>query len=130
MSIFIGKKIVGKKFEEVENAVIEALKPEGFGVVTQMNLEKTFKEKLNEDFRPYKILGVCNPKFAFEALKQDDKIGVMLPCNVCIQQLDDSNIEIFAINPNEVMTGFNVEGLEAFAQQVTERLTRALDQVG
>lgn len=130
MSIFIGKKIVGKSFEEVENAVIEALKPEGFGVVTQMNLEKTFKEKLNEDFRPYKILGVCNPKFAFEALKQDDKIGVMLPCNVCIQQLDDSNIEIFAINPNEVMTGFNVEGLETFAQQVTERLTRALDQVG
>lgn len=130
MSIFIGKKIVGKSFEEVENAVIEALKPEGFGVVTQMNMEKTFKEKLNEDFRPYKILGVCNPKFAFEALKQDDKIGVMLPCNVCIQQLDDSTIEIFAINPNEVMTGFNVEGLETFAQQVTERLTRALDQVG
>lgn len=130
MSIFIGKKIVGKSFEEVVNAVIEALKPEGFGVVTQMNMEKTFKEKLNEDFRPYKILGVCNPKFAFEALKQDDKIGVMLPCNVCIQQLDDSNIEIFAINPNEVMTGFNVEGLETFAQQVTERLTRALDQVG
>jgi len=130
MSIFIGKKIVGKNFEEVENAVIEALKPEGFGVVTQMNMEKTFKDKLNEDFRPYKILGVCNPKFAFEALKQDDKIGVMLPCNVCIQQLDDSNIEIFAINPNEVMTGFNVEGLETFAQQVTERLTRALDQVG
>jgi uncharacterized protein (DUF302 family) len=130
MSIFIGKKIVGKSFEEVENAVIEALKPEGFGVVTQMNMEKTFKDKLNEDFRPYKILGVCNPKFAFEALKQDDKIGVMLPCNVCIQQLDDSNIEIFAINPNEVMTGFNVEGLETFAQQVTERLTRALDQVG
>lgn len=129
MSIFIGKKIVGKSFEEVENAVIEALKPEGFGVVTQMNMEKTFKEKLNEDFRPYKILGVCNPKFAFEALKQDDKIGVMLPCNVCIQQLDDSNIEIFAINPNEVMTGFNVEGLEAFAQQVTERLARALDGV-
>lgn len=129
MSIFIGKKIVGKSFEEVENAVIEALKPEGFGVVTQMNLEKTFKEKLNEDFRPYKILGVCNPKFAFEALKQDDKIGVMLPCNVCIQQLDDSTIEIFAINPNEVMTGFNVEGLEAFAQQVTERLARALDGV-
>lgn len=129
MSIFIGKKIVGKSFEEVENAVIEALKPEGFGVVTQMNLEKTFKEKLNEDFRPYKILGVCNPKFAFEALKQDDKIGVMLPCNVCIQQLDDSNIEIFAINPNEVMTGFNVEGLETFAQQVTERLARALDGV-
>lgn len=130
MSIFIGKKIVGKSFEEVENAVIEALKPEGFGVVTQMNMEKTFKEKLNEDFRPYKILGVCNPKFAFEALKQDDKIGVMLPCNVCIQQLDDSTIELFAINPNEVMTGFNVEGLETFAQQVTERLTRALDQVG
>lgn len=129
MSIFIGKKIVGKSFEEVENAVIEALKPEGFGVVTQMNMEKTFKEKLNEDFRPYKILGVCNPKFAFEALKQDDKIGVMLPCNVCIQQLDDSTIEIFAINPNEVMTGFNVEGLEAFAQQVTERLARALDGV-
>lgn len=129
MSIFIGKKIVGKSFEEVENAVIEALKPEGFGVVTQMNMEKTFKDKLNEDFRPYKILGVCNPKFAFEALKQDDKIGVMLPCNVCIQQLDDSNIEIFAINPNEVMTGFNVEGLETFAQQVTERLTRALDGV-
>lgn len=129
MSIFIGKKIVGKSFEEVENAVIEALKPEGFGVVTQMNMEKTFKEKLNEDFRPYKILGVCNPKFAFEALKQDDKIGVMLPCNVCIQQLDDSTIELFAINPNEVMTGFNVEGLEAFAQQVTERLARALDGV-
>ena len=129
MSIFIGKKIVGKSFEEVENAVIEALKPEGFGVVTQMNMEKTFKDKLNEDFRPYKILGVCNPKFAFEALKQDDKIGVMLPCNVCIQQLDDSTIEIFAINPNEVMTGFNVEGLEAFAQQVTERLARALDGV-
>jgi uncharacterized protein (DUF302 family) len=129
MSIFIGKKIVGKSFEEVENAIIEALKPEGFGVVTQMNLEKTFKEKLNEDFRPYKILGVCNPKFAFEALKQDDKIGVMLPCNVCIQQLDDSTIELFAINPNEVMTGFNVEGLQAFAQQVTERLVRALDGV-
>lgn len=129
MSIFIGKKIVGKSFEEVENAVIEALKPEGFGVVTQMNMEKTFKEKLNEGFRPYKILGVCNPKFAFEALKQDDKIGVMLPCNVCIQQLDDSTIELFAINPNEVMTGFNVEGLEAFAQQVTERLARALDGV-
>lgn len=129
MSIFIGKKIVGKSFEEVENAVIEALKPEGFGVVTQMNMEKTFKEKLNEDFQTYKILGVCNPKFAFEALKQDDKIGVMLPCNVCIQQLDDSTIEIFAINPNEVMTGFNVEGLEAFAQQVTERLARALDGV-
>ena len=102
MSYYISKTVKGV-FVNVENAVIKVLQDEGFGILTVIDIQEKLHEKLNVEFRKYKILGACNPPFAYEALKMEDKIGTMLPCNVIIQEIDKDVIEVAAINPLKSM---------------------------
>lgn len=112
---------------EAENRVVEALKEEGFGVLTEIDVAATLKSKLDVDFRPYKILGACNPKFAHQALQIEDKIGVMLPCNVILQQMDDERTEVSAVDPAASMQAVESDGLTAVASEVGERLRRVME---
>ena len=107
-------------------AVREALAAEGFGVITEIDLKQTFKSKLGIDFRPYVILGACNPKLAYEALLLEDHAGVMLPCNVVVQQLTDRLTEVAAIDPAASMQAIDNPALHRQAQVVGEKLRMVL----
>src|SRR5690242_7113684 len=106
MSYSTNKKVKGT-FDEVTKKVIEELKKEGFGVISEIDLKEKFKEKLNVDFRNYKILGACNPSLAYKAIEQEKNIGTMLPCNVPVQELETGDVEVSAINPLESMSAVN-----------------------
>ena len=98
MKYYINKTLsIG--FESAVEKVTEALKKEGFGVLTQIDIQEKLKEKLDVDFRKYKILGACNPPNAYKALQHEDKIGLMLPCNVIVQELENNEIEVAAVDP-------------------------------
>ncbi|MBN1187600.1 MAG: DUF302 domain-containing protein [Bacteroidales bacterium] len=116
-------------FEEAEIHLIEHLKKEGFGVVTKLDLQTKFKEKLNKDFRMYKILGVCNPHIAFEALQLEDKIGTMLPCNFIIQEIDTAHTEIVAVDPVASMQAIENENLTEIAAQVQSKLKNIVEEL-
>ncbi len=92
-------KTVNEDFDTAIARVTEELKKEGFGVLTEIDVKETFKKKLNVDFKKYRILGACNPHFAHEALKAEDKIGAMLPCNVIVQEHENKKVEVSAIDP-------------------------------
>ena len=100
MSYYIGK-IVETSFEETLERVASALKDQGFGVLTEIDVQETLKKKLNVDFRKYRILGACNPPFAYRALQAEDKIGVLLPCNVIVQETTEGSEEVSAMDPAE-----------------------------
>ncbi|MDA3928922.1 MAG: DUF302 domain-containing protein [Prolixibacteraceae bacterium] len=129
MTYYLSAIVANKSFEEVEKLVVEKLKDEGFGIVTEMDMTATFKAKLDVDFKPYKILGACNPGFAYEALSKVDKVGVMLPCNVCIQQKENDDIEVFSINPLVAMEPINNPEVEVFAKQVYDRLNSVIQSL-
>ena len=100
MSYFINKKIKnGISFENAIEKVTEELKKEGFGVLTEIDIKSTFKKKLDVDMNKYVILGACNPNYAFNALKEDSKLGVFLPCNVIVEEHDNGDIEVAAVDP-------------------------------
>lgn len=86
-------KTVNSNFEETIKNVTSELNNEGFGIITEIDLKSKFKEKLNKDFRNYKILGACNPKLAYDAIQKEDRIGVMLPCNVVVQEHEDGKLK-------------------------------------
>jgi uncharacterized protein (DUF302 family) len=115
-------KTVNGTFEEVIKKVTEALKEEGFGILTEIDIKETLKKKLDVDFKKYKILGACNPPFAHKALVVEDKIGTMLPCNVIVQELEPGTIEVAAINPMASMQAVNNEELHKIASQITAML--------
>jgi len=117
-------------FEASIAAVTEALKKEGFGVLTQINLTEKLKEKLGVDFRKYVILGACNPALAYKAVQAEDKIGVMLPCNVIVQEKAPGQVEIAAIDPRESMVAVGNPALDGIAAEVSGRLRRVVDSVG
>jgi uncharacterized protein (DUF302 family) len=106
--------------------VTEALKVEGFGVLTEIDVQKTLKAKINADFRPYRILGACNPGFAHQALLAEDKIGTMLPCNVVVQEHAPGKVEVSAIDPMESMKAVDNPALGAVATEVRDRLKRVI----
>lgn len=112
-------------FDAVITRVVAALKDEGFGVLTEIDVAKTFKEKLGREYRPYRILGACNPMLAHEALAIEDRLGVMLPCNVVVQQKDDG-VEIAAIDPMASIGRIGSKALEAPAREVKARLERVV----
>lgn len=107
----------------------QALKDEGFGIITEIDIQKALKEKIGADFRPYKILGACNPTLAFEALKLEDKVGTMLPCNVVVQQIDGSTTEVAAIDPVASMQAIDNPKLKEAALDVRSRLARVIDEL-
>jgi uncharacterized protein (DUF302 family) len=125
MSYYFSKTINGK-FETIETRVKVLLKNEGFGVLTEIDMRTTLKEKLNKDFRKYKILGACNPPFALKALEAEDKIGTMLPCNIILQEHSSNRIEVSAINPMVSMQAVENETLIDVAEQVSSKLENVI----
>jgi uncharacterized protein (DUF302 family) len=109
-------------FDEAVSKVTEQLKKEGFGILTEIDVKKTLKKKLDVDFQQYKILGACNPHFAYQALQKEDKIGTMLPCNVIVQEAEDGKIEVAAIDPMASMQAIQNPDLQAVAEQVQAKL--------
>ena len=120
------EKILNTDFESAIDQVTEALKTEGFGVLTEIDLKDKFKEKLGTDFRNYRILGACNPALAYQAIQKEDKIGTMLPCNVVVQEIDDEIIEVAAVDPYVSMQGVENEELAAIAESVRNKLERVI----
>ena len=129
MDYFIAKKIHNETFESLDQKVREELKKEGFGVLTEIDVQKTLKEKIDVDFHKYKILGACNPGFAYRALSADDKIGSFLPCNVIIQESESGDIELMAFDPASAMMSIDKPELSQLAQEVREKLSRVLDNI-
>ena len=109
-------------FDEAVAKVTDQLKKEGFGVLTEIDVKETLKKKLDVDFQQYKILGACNPHFAYQALQKEDKIGTMLPCNVIVQEAEDGKIEVAAIDPMASMQAVQNPDLQAVAEQVQAKL--------
>ena len=114
--------IVTGNFDTIVQKVTELLKEQGFGVLTEIDIQQTLKKKLDVDFKKYKILGACNPTFAFKALQVEDKIGTMLPCNIIVQESDDNKIEVAAINPLVSMQSVKNNQLEDIAEEVSKKL--------
>jgi uncharacterized protein (DUF302 family) len=125
MKYYISKKIK-TDFEQAIQLVIVALQKEGFGVLSEINLQQKLKEKLDVDFRKYKILGACNPPAAYKALLQEDKIGTLLPCNVILQELDDNQIEVAAVDPVASMMSVENKELSAVAKDIKLSLERVI----
>ena len=120
-------KTLDVPFDQAIARVAEALKQEGFGLLTDIDVAATMKAKLGEDFRPYRILGACNPQLAFRALQLEDKIGTMLPCNVIVQQRADGRVEVSAVDPVASMQAIDNPSLAELAQEVRGRLMRVVD---
>ena len=116
-------------FEDAVSRVRDALKKEGFGVLTEIDVKTTLKKKLDADFRNYLILGACNPPFAYKALQTEDKIGTMLPCNVVVQEVSEGSIEVAAIDPVASMQAVQNRELEEIAGQVRAKLRRVVETV-
>lgn len=125
MEYYIAKTASGE-FSAIVERVIESLKAEGFGILTEIDVKATMKKKLDIDFRDYRILGACNPPLAHQALTADDKIGTMLPCNVIVQDLGGGKIEVAAINPAISMEHVGNPTLNTIAESVTEKLRRVI----
>ena len=122
-------KVLNVTFDDAVIRVVEELKKEGFGILTEIDVRQTLKKKLNVDFRNYRILGACNPSFAYKALQAEEKIGTMLPCNVIVLETVDGNVEVSAVDPVASMQAIQNEGLGDIASQVREKLKRVIDQL-
>ena len=120
------KKVVSSSFDDVLAKLPEALKVEGFGVLTEIDVQKTFAAKLNVPFRRYRILGACNPRYAHRALSAEIDAGVMLPCNVVVYEGDDGRTIVNMIDPLQTMAR-DSGPLREIAEEVRERLTRVLE---
>ena len=125
---FTLQKRTERGFEEVLARLPELLKAEGFGVLTQIDVKETLKQKIGVDFRRYRILGACNPHFAHQALTADLEVGAMLPCNVVVYEGDDGKAVVMAIDPMQTMAAANPQ-VRAVAEQVRERLERVVARV-
>lgn len=128
MTPFFSTK-VDLDFESAIQKVTELLKSHGFGIITQVDVKETLKNKIDVDFRPYRILGVCNPRFAHKALTTFDKAGIMMPCNVVVQQHEDGTTEITLVNPEAMVKNMPDSGLEDFACEVTEVMRKVLKKL-
>lgn len=129
MSYYIAANL-GMPFEEAIERVEAALKQEGFGIISRIDMQKTLREKIGAEFRPYVIFGACNPQLAHEALKLEDKVGTMLPCNVVVQKISADAVEVAAIDPLASMQAINNPALKQAAATVREKLARAIDHLG
>lgn len=128
MSYYIATSI-SLPFDQAIGAAEAALAEEGFGVISRIDIQATLKAKIGADFRPYTILGACNPKLAHEALQLEDKVGTMLPCNVVVQDLGSGETEIAAIDPVASMQAIENGELASAAAEVRAKLQRAIDSV-
>jgi uncharacterized protein (DUF302 family) len=120
---------LNEPFEKAISSAEEALKREGFGVISRIDLQDALKTKIGVDFRPYTILGACNPALAYEALKLEDKVGTMLPCNVVVQARGDGETEIAAIDPVASMQAIDNAELQRAAAEVRRRLESVIESL-
>jgi uncharacterized protein (DUF302 family) len=129
MTTFGIRKALRATYDEAVVRVPEALKSEGFGVLTEIDIQGTLKQKLGVDFRRYKILGACNPPFAHQALSEDLAVGLLLPCNVVVYEADDKRAVVMAIDPTQTLPATGDSNLGTLAETVKDKLSRALGQL-
>jgi uncharacterized protein (DUF302 family) len=122
-------KVTDQSFDDAIENVTALLKDEGFGVLTEIDVKETLKKKLDVDFKKYRILGACNPNFAHQALQAEDKIGVMLPCNVIVEEHEDGKVEVTAVDPVASMQAVSNNSLKPIAEEVRESLQKVIDQL-
>lgn len=128
MEYYFSKTITGS-FDEAIEKVTEALKAEGFGIVTEIDIKATLKKKLDVNLYNYKILGACNPAYAYKALLAEDKIGTMLPCNVIVQEKVAGQVEVSAVDPAASMQAVKNIALSEIAAEISTRLQRVIGQL-
>lgn len=129
MTTYYFNKTLDLPFDKAIERVTDELKKEGFGVLTEIDVQTTLKKKLDVDFRPYRILGACNPPFAHQALQAEKNIGLMLPCNVIVQDTGDGKIEVAAIDPLVAMSRVENPDLEPVAKEVQSKLKRVIENL-
>jgi uncharacterized protein (DUF302 family) len=122
-------KTIADSFDNAIQKVTEALKAEGFGILTEIDIKATLKKKLDVDFYNYKILGACNPPYAYKALLAEDKIGTMLPCNVIVQEKIPGQVEVSAVDPTASMQAIENEKLAAIATEIRTMLQKVIEQL-
>lgn len=122
-------KTLKMPFDEAVEHTTEELKKEGFGILTEIDIKATLKKKLDVDFRNYKILGACNPPFAYKALEAESKIGTMLPCNVIVQETADGAVEVSAVDPIASMQAVENPDLGEIANEVQGKLKAVVDRL-
>ncbi|WP_339895741.1 DUF302 domain-containing protein [uncultured Algibacter sp.] len=122
-------KTLNEDFDTVIESVTEALKNEGFGILTEIDVKETLKKKLDIDFKKYRILGACNPPYAHKALEAEDKIGTMLPCNVIVQEINPGIVEVAAINPMASMMAVDNKQLMEIADEITAKLKNVIEKL-
>ena len=130
MSYYFSKVIAGKSFDEATELVTEELKKEGFGVLTEINVGETLKKRLDVDFKKYKILGACSPKHAYQALTAEDKIGVFLPCNVIVEEHENGDVEVSAVDPIASMSSVQNESLGGIAVEIQQKMKKVIENLG
>ncbi|OEK03040.1 hypothetical protein BFP97_16590 [Roseivirga sp. 4D4] len=128
MKYYHEKILENVSFDEAIEKITSSLKSEGFGILTEIDVQATMKKKLDEDFRPYRILGACNPPYAFKALQAEEKIGTMLPCNVIVQQVE-KGIEVAAVDPMASMLAVENSKLESIASEIQRKLKNAINNL-
>lgn len=130
MSYYFNAVLKNKSFDEAVEMITAELKTEGFGVLTEIDVQGTLKKKIDADFKKYKILGACNPHFAHKALLSEDKIGVFLPCNVIVEENDNGEIEVSAVDPVASMSSVQNDELGPLAMEVQEKLKKVIEALG
>lgn len=128
MSYYFHKTLSGE-FDIIMGKVKKELEKEGFGILTEININETLKKKLNVDFKRYQILGACNAPYAHKALLAEDKIGTMLPCNIILQQIKEGEVEVAAVNPVASMQSVENESLNDIAMEISKKLLRVVEKV-
>jgi uncharacterized protein (DUF302 family) len=128
INYYFSKQVNGN-FDEMIEKVTNELQKEGFGIITEINVTETLKKKLNVDFKKYRILGACNPAFAYKALTAEDKIGTMLPCNVIVVEKGEDKVEVSAINPMASMRLIDNPVLTDIAGEVSQKLERVVNSL-
>ena len=126
---YFNSKTINGTFEETIAKVTDELKKEGFGVLTEIDVKETLKKKLDVDFRKYKILGACNPPYAYKVLQAEENIGVLLPCNIVVQEKETGKIQVSVVNPMESMQAVGNESLGAVASEVSAKLVKVLESL-
>jgi len=126
---YYNTKTIALSFDEAILKVTEELKKEGFGILTEIDVQATLKKKLDVDFRKYKILGACNPPFAYKALQAEENIGVLLPCNFIVQEKEVGSVQVSAVNPLESMQAVKNNDLASVAGEVAAKITHVLENL-
>jgi uncharacterized protein (DUF302 family) len=129
MKYYFNKVLKHKSFDQAIAQVTAALKTEGFGVLTEIDVKATLKQKIDVDFRQYRILGACNPHFAYQALQSENKIGAFLPCNIVVQEHENGDIEVSSVDPVSSMSSVDNAALEGIATEVQQKLKNVIESL-